>query len=300
MQSQITKEKHRREQIGFILGVFAVVMFAGTLPFTRIALGGFSPLFITFGRAALATACALLTMTVLRRPFPKAHWREILAAGILLGVAFPALMAIAMQTLPSAHGGVVMGILPLMTATFASLIDGDRPSPLFWFCTISGGVLVILFATRDSGIHVSSGDLFLLAACASCSLGYVVSGKLSRHMPGWEVISWALIAISPVSFIGAALTYEPRFLSASMPEFASFAYLGLVSMYLGYFAWNIGLGMGGIARVGQVQLLQTFVTLGLSALLLGEHIGWDTIVFAVAVAIMVAIGRRAPVLKKAQ
>lgn len=300
MQAQILKDKHRREQIGFFLGILAVVLFAGTLPFTHIALRDFSPSFITFGRAALATVCAIVTMVILKRPFPRAHWRELLAAGVLLGIAFPQLMAIAMQTLPAAHGGVVLGILPLMTATFASLIDGDRPSPLFWFCAIAGGVLVILFATRDTGLHISSGDLFLLAAAASCSLGYVFSGKLSRHMPGWEVISWALIAICPISFIGTAMSYEPQFINADMPEIAAFTYLGLVSMYVAYFAWNIGLGMGGIARVGQVQLLQTFVTLAISALMLGEHVGWDTLIFAVAVAIMVAIGRRAPILKKAR
>ncbi len=300
MQAQILNDKQRSEQIGFLLGIIAVIIFAGSLPCTHIALASFSPLFITFGRAAIATIAALIIIAALKKPFPGAHWREILIAGLLLGVAFPALMAVAMQTLPSSHGGVVMGILPLMTATFASLIDGDRPSPLFWFCAIGGGVLVIAFATRNTGISISSGDMWLLAACACCSLGYVFSGKLSRHMPGWEVISWALIAISPISFIGTALVWEPRFMAATMPAIYSLFYLGLFSMYIGFFAWNIGLGMGGIARVGQVQLLQTFVTLGLSALLLGEYIDWDTIIFAVAVAIMVAVGRRSPILKRAQ
>ncbi len=300
MQTQLIKDKHRREHIGFLLGIIAVIIFAGSLPSTYLALVSFSPLFITFGRAVIATVAAIVIMAVLKKPFPRAHWREILSAGILLGVAFPALMAVAMQTLPSSHAGVVMGILPLMTATFASLIDGDRPSPLFWFCTIGGGVLVIAFATRNTGLAIASGDLALLAACACCSLGYVFSGKLSRHMPGWEVISWALIAISPISFIGAALVWQPQFMEPSKSALIALFYLGLFSMYIGFFAWNIGLAMGGIARVGQVQLLQTFVTLGLSALLLGEHVGWDTIVFAVAVAIMVAIGRRAPILKKAQ
>lgn len=290
----------RNEIIGYFLGFLAIIMFAGTLPFTRLALNGYSPWFITFGRAGIATVLSFAFIIALKRPFPRAHLLPLAAAGLLLAFGFPGLMAIALQTVPSGHGGVVLGILPLMTAVFATLLDGDRPSPLFWFCALAGGLLVALFAVRDSGFTATPGDLGLFAACFCASIGYVISGKLSRFMTGWEVISWALILVSPISFIGAIYTWEPRFLNASLQAVTSFGYLGIISMYLSFFAWNMAMAKGGIARVGQLQLLQTFFTLLFSYLLLGEHIGWDAIAFACAVSLFVYISRRAKIQKHTQ
>ncbi len=290
----------RREIIGYMLGILAVVMFAGSLPFTRLALTDYSPWFITFGRAVIATIVSVIFIVALKRPVPRAHFVPLVGAGLTLAVGFPGFMAIALQTVPSAHGGVVLGILPLMTAVFAALLDGDRPSPLFWFCAVSGGLLVALFAVRDSGFTPTSGDLGLFAACICASIGYVISAKLSRHMTGWEVISWSLILVSPISVLGAIWNWQPAFADASTSAVISLAYLGFISMYLGFFAWNVALAMGGIARVGQVQLLQTFVTLIIANLLLGEHIGWDTIIFATAVAALVYMSRRAKIQKSGQ
>jgi drug/metabolite transporter (DMT)-like permease len=290
----------RRELMGYFLGVLAVVMFAGSLPFTRLALVGYSPWFITFGRAVIATIISVAFIIALKRPIPHAHFLPLAGAGLMLGVGFPSLMAIALQTVPSAHGGVVLGILPLMTAVFAAIIDGDRPSPLFWFCAITGGLLVTLYAVRDTGFTLTSGDIGLFAACICASIGYVISGRMSRHMTGWEVISWSLILISPISVIGAFWTWEPSFADAPITAHVALAYLGLISMYLGFFAWNMALAMGGIARIGQVQLLQTFVTLIIANLLLAEKIGWDAIGFATAVAILIYLSRRAKIQKLGQ
>lgn len=293
-------ESRHRELTGFLLGLAAVIMFAGSAPFTRIALESFSPWFITFGRAAIATVGAVIALAMVRRPIAGKHVLPTFAAGLLLVVIFPGMMALAFQTIPAAHGGVIMGMLPILTALFAALVDGDRPSPLFWFCTIFGGVLVAAFALRESGFTFSTGDIWLFLACPFCSLGYVISGKLSRHMTGWEVICWALVLVSPITLAGCWFVWEPRFLSPSADAFWALMYLGLFSMLIGFFAWNIGLGMGGISRVGQVQLLQTFFTLGLSALLVGEHIGLDTVAFAAAVVGLVALARKAKVRKAPQ
>jgi drug/metabolite transporter (DMT)-like permease len=215
----------------------------------------------------------------------------------MLAVGFPGFMAIALQTVPSAHGGVVLGIMPLMTAVFATLFDADRPSPLFWFCAATGGLLVALFAIGDSGFMPTAGDIGLLAASICASIGYVISGKLSRHMTGWEVISWALILVSPISLTGAIYTWQPSFAAAPKGAIIALVYLGLISMYLGFFAWNVALAMGGIARIGQVRLLQTFVTLIIANVLLSEHIGWDAIIFATAIALLVYLSRRAKIQK---
>ena len=164
--------------------------------------------------------------------------------------------SIAMQTVPAAHGGVVLGILPLATSIFAASSAANGPRSLFWICGVAGAALVVLFAMRDGGMQLSPGDIWLFLAALSASLGYVVSGKLARKMPGWEVICWALIVTAPVSVIGAFMTYGGGSHTRPRAEIAAFLYLGFGSMFLGFFAWNVGLAMGGIARVSQVQLLQ--------------------------------------------
>jgi drug/metabolite transporter (DMT)-like permease len=154
-------------------------------------------------------------------------------------------------------------------------------------------MLVTAFAVRDSGMRIAAGDIWLVGAAISASVGYVISGKLSRRRPGWEVICWALVLTSPISIMLTATTFEPSFAIAPPAQIAALCYLAFGSMFLGFFAWNMGLALGGIARTSQVQLLQTFVTIAFSALLLGEKITAQTLLFAVALAAVVAIGRSA-------
>lgn len=284
-----------RPALGYALGLIGVVIFSGTLPATRFAVETFDPWFITFGRAALATAFAMATLTLLRRQLPRKHVPALLLAGLLLVYGFPGFMGLAMLTVPSSHGGVVLGILPLATAVFATLWAGERPSPLFWLCAIIGSVLIIIFALLDGAWGFAIGDLWLLFAGLAASAGYVISGKLSRNMPGWEVICWALVLTAPASFLATFLTWEPAYRDASASALWAFVYLGLGSMFLGFFAWNAGLALGGMARVGQLQLFQTFFTVALGAWLLGETVTLETWGFAFAILVVVLLGRKARV-----
>ncbi len=286
------------ETAGFILGFFGVVTFGASLPATSLALLAYDPWFITFARAAIATIAAILVLALRRRGLLRDHAGTLFLAGILLCFAFPGLMAVALEQVPASHGGIVLGILPLATAVFAAVIGGERPSPLFWACGIAGTVLVVVFALRDSGTGLIVGDVWLFLAGISASLGYVLSGKLSRFMTGWEVICWALVLSAPITFIGTALTYDPTYLAAPAGPLVALLYLGLFSMFLGFFFWNIGLAMGGIARVGQIQLLQPFITLVLSVALLGETVTAEMLLFALAVVVVVAIGRKARIARR--
>jgi drug/metabolite transporter (DMT)-like permease len=279
---------------GYGLGLIGITIFGSTLPVTALALQHFNPAFITFGRASVAAAAAAVLLAVLRRPFPRAYALQLVAGGFFTVFGFPLLMAVALQTIPSAHGGVVLGVLPLLTALFAALLAGERLAPMFWVCALAGAGLVIAFSMRDAdSLSLSIGDLWLLAAAVAASIGYVIFGRLARHMPAWETISWAMVLVSPASVAVMLWSAEPARWPADATPWLWIIYLGLMSQYLGFFAWNAGLAMGGIARVGQVQLLQAFVTIGLSAWLLSEKIAAETLAFAIAVGFVVWIGSRA-------
>lgn len=284
---------HSRQNLGFLLGFFGVAIFAGTLPATRIALEGVSPWFITFGRAVLAAAAALFALVGARQNLLGDDRVQTALAALFLVFGFPAFANVAMQTVPAAHGGVVLGILPLATAVFATIFAGERPGPVFWATSIAGGALVVAFAVRNGTGGLALGDLWLACAGLSASMGYVVAGRLSRSTSGWIVISRALVMAAPVSLIFAALSWKPEFAAAPLRVWLAFAYLGLGSMFAGFWFWNAGLAMGGIARVGQVQLLQTFLTLLFAWLLLGEPVTVEMALFAGGVSLVVWAGRRA-------
>lgn len=284
---------------GMLLGLVAVTIFGATLPMTRLALEGFSPLFVTFSRALLAASAAGVALLVLKRPLPRKHLPTLAGVGVCAVFGFPIFSSIALQTIPASHGGVVLGILPLLTAIFAAIIDGERPGPLFWLCGIAGSTLVAIFSLGENSFHLGPGDFWLFLAAIAAAISYVLSGKLARELPGWEVIGWALVLCAPFTLAGTLLVADSGIYMPGPAQYGAILYLGLLSMFGGFIFWNVGLALGGIARVAQVQLFQTFVTLAISALLLGEAVGPSTVGFALAVAFVVWLGRKAKISRTA-
>ena len=282
-----------RERLGLLLGFIGMMIFGGTLPATRIAVAEIDPIALTALRTAIAGVCSLVLLLVLRRPLPpRALWPQLVIAMLCVAVLFPLLMSMGMQRVDASHGGVVLGVLPIATALVAVAITHERPRPLFWIASLAGAALVIAFSLRQGGGTFSTGDLLLFAAVAVSAIGYAFSGRLAAHMPGWEVISWILVIGLPLSIPAAALTMPPDAGQIALKSWLGLLYVALFSQWIGFFAWNAGLAMGGIARVSQVQLLQPFVTFALAAFFNGEVITLQILLFAAAVVVTVAVSTR--------
>jgi drug/metabolite transporter (DMT)-like permease len=282
-----------RERLGLLLGFVGMAIFGGTLPATRIAVSAIDPMALTALRTAIAGLCSLVLLLVLRRPLPPRRlWLQLAIAMLCVSIAFPFLMALAVQTVDASHGGVVLGILPIATALVAVAITHERPRPLFWIASIAGAALVIAFALRQGGGALSAGDLLLFAAVAVSATGYAFSGRLTAEMPGWEVISWVLVIALPISLPAAALTMPADLTHIALKPWLALLYVAVFSQWIGFFAWNAGMAMGGIARVSQVQLLQPFITFALAAYFNDETITPQIVLFAAAVVATVAISTR--------
>ena len=269
-------------------------LFAGTLPATRLALSGFDPLFLTVARAALAGSVGLIVLIARRRRVPsRSLWLEMFGAALCTVIGFPLFAALAMMTVPAAHGGVVLGILPLVTAAAATVFAHERPSPGFWLASVLGALIVVTFMLRrNGGMTFSAGDLFLLGAVLSGALGYTFSGRLATLMPGWEVISWQVVIFLPLAAAATFVLWPADIATAPISSWIGLGYVGLVSQYTAFFVFNAGLAIGGIARVGQVMLLQPFMIVALALPVNGEAIDVETILFAAAVVATVLIGQR--------
>jgi len=283
-----------REKLGLTLGFAGVLLFGGTLPATRLAVAAIDPLFLSAARAAIAGCLGLLLLLVLRRPVPpRALWHEVLFAGLCTIVGFPVFMALAMAKVPASHGGVVLGILPLATAAAAALLAHERPSLGFWLASTAGAIVVLVFMVRNSGANtVQLGDLYLLGTVTSGALGYTLSGRLSRKLPGWEVISLQVALFLPLS-LGVTFMLWPTSLGdVPASAWAGLTYVSLISQFFAFFVFNAAMAMGGVARVGQLMLLQPFVIVALSVPVNGERIEVSTLFYAAAVVATVLVGQR--------
>jgi drug/metabolite transporter (DMT)-like permease len=276
-----------------VFGGVGVLLFSGSFPATKFALRGFSPWFVTFGRAALAAALAASALAILRarRPTRRQSVHLVLAAlGVVIGS--PLLMALALQQTTSSHGAVIFAPLPIATAIFAVLRGGERPGRLFWGAAVAGAAIVAAFALQEAHGGITLADAYLLLAVVVCGAGYSEGAIAARDLGGLETICWALVASLPLTLAGAAVTLPGP--APPGDAVAGFLYVSLFSMFLGFVAWYAGLARG-IARVSQLQLFQPILTVIWSALLLGEHITWSTALAAAGVCASVAVTQRARV-----
>jgi drug/metabolite transporter (DMT)-like permease len=292
---QKTAELVAAERKGLGLGVVGVVIFGLTLPMTRLAVLEIDPLFVTLARALIAAAIAAIALVAARAKLPERRdWLRLAGFSLCVVLGFPLLMAMAMRTVPSSHGGVVLGVLPLLTAMASVVVAGERPSIAFWLCGVAGSATVVAYAliAGAGSSALQSGDVLLAFSAVSAAAGYALGGELSRRIGGWEVISWALVLAAPLMVLLMLVLTPPINLGASAKAWAALGYVAVFSQFAGFFAWNKGLALGGIAKVGQTQLLQTFVTLAGAAVILGEQVGILEIGFGVLVVAIVLIGWR--------
>src|SRR3954470_8747557 len=274
---------------GWVNGFLGVLIFSGSLPATRVAVMDFDPVFLTVARAAIAGFLGLALLLVYRVQWPARQDLiplVIVAFGVVVG--FPLLTALALKHITSAHSIVFIGLLPLATAVFGVLRGGEHPRPAFWFFSCLGSALVVGFAIAQGLTAAPVGDLLMLAAIIVCGLGYAEGAKLSRKLGGWQVISWALVLSLPVMAALALYTAPQSFVGVGVPAWISLAYVSLFSMLIGFVFWYRGLAQGGIAAVGQLQLLQPFFGLALAGMLLHEDVSPLMLVVSVAVAACVA------------
>ena len=279
---------------GFLLGSLGIVGFSFSLPATRLAVADFDPWLVAFGRATVAAALAAAYLLATRAPRPtreQARSLAIVGAGVIVG--FPLLTSLALEVQTAAHGAVVIAILPAATAVAAVRRAHEHPSRAFWLAAGAGLVAVLAFVLTQGVAGLQAGDAFLLGAVVLCAIGYAEGGALSRTLGGPTTICWALVLAAPLTASVTGATIALTGLHGEATAWLGFAYVAVVSMFLGFFAWYAGLARGGVARIGQVQLAQPVLTLGWSAALLGEHVGAATLFTALAVLACVAATQRA-------
>lgn len=289
------------ETLGMWLGVIGVALFAVTLPMTRLATGTqdapqLSPWFVTLGRAALAGVLSTIFLVATRSPRPAPHeWKPLGMAVLGNVIGYPLLLGYALRVVTASHAAVVTALLPLVTAAVAALVLHQRARLGFWLCAIAGSVLVVLFSLlrasqNGHGFGFEWADLLLVGAVIAASFGYIYGAQVTPSLGAERVICWVCVMALPVT-LPATFALWPQEPIATT-AWAGFVYVGVFSMWIGFFAWYRGLAMGGALRVSQTQLLQPFLSILASIPLLGEPLDVVTLGFAGAVVFTVVLGKR--------
>jgi drug/metabolite transporter (DMT)-like permease len=262
-----------KSMAGWGSGLLGIVIFSASLPATKVAVGDFTPIFLTSSRAVIAALIGAALLAFLREKKPRKDdivSLAIVAIGVVVG--FPLFTALALQHITSAHSIVFIGALPLMTALFGVLRADEHPHPMFWVFASVGAAVVAIYALMQNADVSLVGDAYMVAAIVVCGLGYAEGAKLSKRLGGWQVISWALILSLPLMLTVAMLNVPHSIETVSVGGWLGLAYVSIFSMLIGFVFWYRGLAIGGIAGVGQLQLLQPFFGFLLAGLLLGEPV----------------------------
>ena len=291
----------RDETLGMWLGVLGVAMFAVTLPMTRLATGTvdapqLSPWFVTLGRAALAGVLSVVFLLATRSPVPQRHqWRPLGMAVLGNAIGFPLLLAYALRVVTASHAAVITALLPLVSAMVAAWVLHQRARLGFWICAVIGSLLVVAFSVlraqqHSGGFGFEWADLLLLGAVICASFGYIYGAQLTPSLGAERVICWVCVMALPLTLPATLLLWPTQPVATS--AWLGLVYVGMFSMWIGFFAWYRGLALGGALRVSQTQFLQPFLSILAAVPLLGEPLDVVTLGFAAAVVATVVIGKR--------
>ncbi|WP_111977880.1 DMT family transporter [Algibacillus agarilyticus] len=292
--SQTRQVNPPHEHTGYLWAGLGILCFCLTLPVTKIMLPDFSPMFIALGRSAIAGIIAVLLLWRAKAPLPSLKqvvWLISSSIGIVFG--FPILSALAMQSTSATHGGIIAALLPLSTAIAATLITREKQSQRFWLYAFLASSLVLVFSLTAATGAINQGDLWLVLSLPLGALGYATGGYLSKQMPAWQVICWTLILCLPITLPYTVVYWPTTVSDVATNSWFGLIYVALFSQLLGFFFWNKGLALGGIAKVSQLQLLQPFGTLIAASWLLGEVFEAHNLMACAAVVVLVYLGKRA-------
>lgn len=286
-------ESRRDIRVGGLIAFIGIFLFALSVPMTKWALESFNPYFTATGRACIAGVIALFIIGVRREKFLRKELRRPLfftALGAVFG--WPILIALALERTTSAHVSVIAAIMPLVTAVLAVLRRHQHVPAQFWFAAILGTVGLIIFSITRSGFGQSDpiADVLIIGAVFFSSYCYVEGAILAREIPGWLVSSWIVLVTLPINIVAsiALWIFTHQNYTITAHGIIGLLYIGMFSMYFGFWFWYHGLARAGTVRGSQIQQLQALLTLAWSALLLGESVTMVEIVAALFVIFCVA------------
>ncbi len=298
---------HLSEASIYLIGLVAVVIFALTLPMSKLAVGSIdapqlTPWFASLGRAAGAGLLSIGYLLYTRARRPSGHeWGSLAAMALGNGLGFPLLQNWGLLYVSSSHAAVFNGALPLMTAAIATWVFSQKAPIKFWMYSLLAAACVIAFALlrayqKDGVVQFHMADALIFAAVVVCGYGYAYGARLARTLPAAQGLCWMLVCLLPITLPMSAWLWPTH--SVSTVAWWAFGYLAVFSMWLGMMLWYYALHEGGAVKISQIQIVQPFMTVLFAVPILGESLELWTVLFALVVMWLTYLGKQVPMQAK--
>lgn len=271
----------------------AVILFGGAWPITKAALADATPLWFGTGRAVLAALVASLVLAVLGRlRFPAAEDRPaVFFLGLFQLGAFFALTHIAVALVPAGRTAVLSNVVTYWLIPLSVLVLGEKVSAQRWFAAALGlagaAALIGPWAVDWTDHDVLIGHFLLVLAGLLWTIAIIASRKWPPVTPMLELLPWCF-GIGALVLTPLAIFLEPDG-GVGLSSWPHLLYIGLIAAPIG--TWCVieaGRKLpGAVASVGFLMVPAFGVVL--SALWLGEPIGWDVIVGGVLIVASVVL-----------
>lgn len=282
----------------WLAGGLSILIWGATPAATKFAVRGIDAFAVGGLRTVIAGAVVLPALILLRLPLPgdRRGWMLLAISSISGFVAFPVLFSLALAYTSTAHAGLILAPLPILTGLIGAVVERRMPGVLWW-----GGVALafageaVLVGLRDAGGGEATllGDLLAFAAGVCVAGGYVAGSRLSPSIGTWSVTAWgAVLGAGLMLPVVGGLSLRLDWSGAGAAAWGATLYLAIFSSLLAYVAWYWALAAGGIARISLLQFIQPAVTLILAVLLFGEVMTAPLLLSAAIILFGVAIARR--------
>jgi len=257
--------------------LLTVLIWSGNTVVTKASAGLISPGSISFYRWLLAFVVLLPFVgraAWRNRALVREHWLKLAILGALGMVIYQSLAYEAAKTTSAVNMGVMLALMPLLSAFFASLLAGERLSA----SSLAGGAisligLIYLTSQGDptrlinGGFHI--GDGLMIIAVLSNALYGVMLKRWAMPIPIWQQLFWQIgfstLLLIPVFLMGDISPVT----TANLPLIL---YAAIPTSLVAPLCWMIGIQKLGASRTSLLINLLPIVVAALAWALLGEQL----------------------------
>ncbi len=250
----------------------------------KLALDGFAPTMVIFGRMLIASLCLLCMPNFWKRGFVyrKGDWKPLLFLVICEPFFYFIFEAYALTLTSVSEAGMITSTLPLLVAVAAGLVLKEKLGLRTWigfFLAVSGVIWLSAAALNygDEGRnHLIGNFLEFLAMCSATgyaiSVRYLSTNYSSNFITALQAFAGCLLFLPSIFIYGPELSWPPP-LEPSL----AILFLGTCVTIGAYGLYNFGLcSINAGMATAYINLIPVF-TLLFSYLILGETLNGQQI-----------------------
>lgn len=284
-----------------LTALMTVFIWGTTFVSTKVLLRDFSPLEILMIRFAIGYV--FLQLIYRKRISREKPSREIfyVLAGLCGVTLYFLLENIALTYTLASNVGVVVCISPFLTAILASIfLKGEKQGRMFYlgFVVAISGISLMSFNGVQTLALDPWGDFLAAMAALTWSIYSILMRRISRFQNDMVAATRRIFFYGLVLMVPALWILDASWTWGALEKpvnWINILYLGVGASAICFVLWNWTLRILGAVKASVYLYLVPVITVGASALILGEPLTWASIAGTLlTLAGLVMSGRKTP------